>query len=297
MTIKQRTLLLLAFLYTFCATAQLQLGQKDLDNLIAIAELCSKNTLKEGEDFEGTINKLRTSQLNTLANTLIASRKADMKMLEPDFLKRPDNDELILWYVIREIHYNNVSKTKKPRPAAVVASDVLSKKIDERWLLDNYYYRILGGVAKLFNEADLSQHDIRIDNLGFRNETEKGIFYFNMMNQLAGSRFKVLLMLKKPDAIIGYANRLPTFNGKDYYCYRAFDFEDFDWIGYEETESYKQRNMGSLYGVLIAQYSSLMQKDKKKAQEIYSNSILHEPKYFPYSGAKAELEVLYGKSK
>lgn len=288
---------ILFLLFSIVVQAQLKLGDKDFKNLIAISEVYSKNPNGRGEAFAKSIDSLRTPKLNHIADVLIEVGKGDIKMLEPNILSRPNNEELIMWYVIREIHYNRVSKTKTSRDSSIVAREVLSQKIDERWLLDNYYYRIHGGIATLFNDADLSKYDINIETLGFKNQTEKSIFYLGFIDALIGGRFKVLKSLKKNDKIIEFSNKLPTINGKQYFSYRDFDFDDFDWIGYETTESYKQIHINSLYEVLIPQFIAIGEIDKKRGQEMYFNSILHEPKYFKYSKAKEDLEFVYEKSK
>jgi hypothetical protein len=288
---------ILFLLFTIVAQAQFKLGQQDFKNLVAISEVYSKNPNARGEAFVKTIDSLRTPKLNHMADVLIEVGKGDLKMLAPKILSRPTNDELIMWYVIREIHYNRVSKTKTPRDPNIVAKEVLTKNIDERWLLDNYYYRIHGGIATLFNDVDLSKYDIDIETLGFKNQTEKAIFYLGFIDALIGGRFKVLRSLNKNDKIIEFSNKLPTINGKQYYSYTDFDFDDFDWIGYETTESYKQFHINSLYEVLIPQFIAIGAIDKKQGKDMYLNSILHEPKYFIYSKAKEDLEFVYEKSK
>lgn len=293
--------ILITTLFTFLSFinySQVKLDTKDLKNLIAISEIYSKNTNARGEQFAKSIDSLRTPKLNHICDALIEVGKGEETILTNKYLSRPSNEELVLWYVIREIHYNLVSKTKKSRPNLDVASEVLSQKIDERWLLDNYYYRIHGGIAKLFNSADLRSKNINIEELGFKNQTEKSIFYFSIMDALIGGRFKVLLMLKKYDKILEFSDKLPTFNNQKHFYYTKLDFEDFNWIGYEETKSYSEVNFGNLYNVIIAQFSATSQlRDKKEAQEIYFNSILYEEKYFKYSGAKEDLKMLFEKSK
>lgn len=285
-------------LLSFINFAQIKLDTKDLKNLILISELYSKNTNARGPEFAKSIDSLRTPKLNHIADALIEVGKGEKTILTNKYLARPSNEELYLWYVIREIHYNLVSKTKAKRPNLEVANEVLSQNIDERWLLDNYYYRIKGGIASLFNEADLSKTDIDVEKLGFKNQTEKSIFYLSMMDALIGGRFKVLQMLKKNDKIIEFSEKLPTFNGKKYFYYTSLDFEDFNWIGYEESKSYSDVNIGNLYTVVFAHFSAIIQlKSKSEAQEIYFNSILHEPKYFKYSSAKEDLQMLFEKSK
>lgn len=293
----KKTRIILFLFIAITSQAQIKLMDKDLKNLIAIGEVYSKNPNARGEAFAKSIDSLRTQKLNHIADVLIQVGKADMRILDKNILSRPSNDELVMWYVIREIHYNRVSKTKEPRDPNIVAKEVLFGKIDERWLLDNYYYRIHGGIATLFNEADLSKININIDELGFKNQTEKAIFFLDFIDALVGGRFKVLKSLKKSEKIIEFSNKLPTINGKQYYTYKDFDFDDFDWIGYDKTELYKEVHINNFYNILISQFTAIGEKDKKLGQEIYFNSILHEPKYFKYSKAKEDLEFVYEKSK
>jgi len=294
---KKLIFILFTFLF-FVSSAQIKLNDKDLKNLIAISELYSKNTNASGEQFAKSIDSLKTPKLNQICQTLIEVGKGDETILSNKYLSRPSNDELTMWYVIREIHYNQVSEKRKPRPNIEVAKEILSQKIDERWLLDNYYYRIHGGIATLFNNADLSMKNIDIEALGFKNETEKCIFYFNIINSLVGPRFKVLLMLKNYDKILSFSKKIPTFNGKKYYYYRDLDFKDFKWYGYEKKESYSEVNFSNLYNVLLAQFMAVSSlKDKKETQEIYFNSILYKEKYFKYSASKDDLQYLYLKIK
>ncbi|WJS96857.1 hypothetical protein NYQ10_10470 [Flavobacterium johnsoniae] len=294
---KKLIFILFTFLF-FVSSAQVKLNDKDLKNLIAISELYSKNTNASGEQFAKSIDSLKTPKLNQICQTLIEVGKGDETILSNKYLSRPSNDELTMWYVIREIHYNQVSEKRKPRPNIEVVKEILSQKIDERWLLDNYYYRIHGGIATLFNNADLSMKNIDIEALGFKNETEKCIFYFNIINSLVGPRFKVLLMLKNYDKILSFSEKLPTFNGKKYYYYTDLDFKDFKWYGYEKKESYSEVNFSNLYNVLLAQFMAVSSlKDKKDIQEIYFNSILYKEKYFKYSASKDDLQYLYLKIK
>lgn len=285
-------------LISIISFSQVKLVEKDLKNLIKISELYSKNPNATGNEFAKSVDSLRTKKLNNICDVLIEVGKAEKTILTDKYLSKPNSEELLLWYVIREIHYNQVSETKSKRPNIDVANEVLSHKIDERWLLDNYYYRIHGGIAKLFNDSDLSKINIDIEKLGFKSQTEKSIFFLSIIDAMIGGRFKVLQMLKKNDKIIEFSEKLPTFNGKKYFYNVNLDFEDFNWIGYEESKSYSEVNFGNLYTILIAQFSAVSQlKSKTEAQEIYFNSILHIPKYFKYSNSKEELQMLYDNSK
>jgi hypothetical protein len=274
--------------------AQLTLQPTDLNNLVAISKLYSQNTNAKSNDFAQAIDSLRTPALNHIADALIAIENCDKSIFEPRFLAKPDNDELVLWYVIREIHYNR--KSKRPQPDIDIANKVLSKQFDDRWLLDNYYYRISRGIGFLFNNADLSEHNINMDSLGLKNDTEKAIFFLNILDALAGGRFQVLHMMKKYDEILEFCHKLPSFNGKQYYHYKNFSYEDFKWIGHVKTELYNKRHIGDLYATLMIQFTvTATLKRYEEAQEIYLNSILHEPKYFKYTTEKESLQVAYDK--
>lgn len=289
-----KILLLILLLTSFFGVAQA--SQDDIDNLVRLGEIYSSNSNASGEDFKKSVNGLRTPKLNRMIDTLIALGQADKKLLTAEVLDRPGNEELKFWYVLREIHYN--IKSKKPRPNDEVAKEVLEQEIDERWLLDNYYYRIHGGIASLFNTQDLRGQDFDLNGYKLKNETEKAILYFSLTSALT-QRFRVLQMVKNSDKLLEFASKLPSFNGKPYYEFTSFDFDDFDWIGFEKTESYKERHIGSLYATLVAHYFAEAGKgESKKAGELHSKSILSVPVYFKYSGGmEKNLKELYEQSK
>jgi len=191
------TVLIALLCFAVLCKAQSQLSERDFNNLVAIGDTYSHNNNARGPAFAKTMDSLQTPALKHITESLKAVGRGDSSVMAYSFLARPSNDELKLWYVIREIHYNNNDEKKKPRPSADVAREVLAADIDERWLLDNYYYRTLPGLAMYFNTADLSKQNIEINRLGFHNDTEKGIFYLDAMFMLAGGRFRALQMLKK----------------------------------------------------------------------------------------------------
>lgn len=271
---------------------------QDFENLVKLGEIYSKNVNASGDEFKNAVNELRTPSLNHIIDALIAVGESDKKLLTKEFLTKPTKMELKYWYVLREIHYNNQSKEKKPRPNDIVAKEVLEKDIDIRWLLDNYYYRIHGGIAQMFNTEDLSTYNFNLDDYGLENETEKAILFFAVTNSLT-QRFKVLQYMKNYDKLLEFANKLPTFNGKPYYEYHSFDFEDFEWIGYDKIENYKERHIGALYSTLNGHFFALSEQGKKtELQNLYFNSILFIPDYFKYSGGmESDLKELYKMSK
>lgn len=275
-------------------------GQKDTDfeNLVKLGVIYSKNVNATSNNFKNEVEKLRTVGLNHIIDALIAVGKGDKKLLTKEFLSKPSEHELKYWYVLRDIHYNNLSENSEPRPNEEVAKETLAKEIDSRWLLDNYYYRIRGGIAKMFNDKNLSKYNIDLNDYELENETEKAILFFAISNSLT-QRFQVLQMMKNYDKLLVFAKKLPTFNGKPYYEYTSFNFQDFEWIGHDKTESYKDRHLGNLYSALNVHFSALAEKEKiNETRNLYFNSILFIPEYFKYSGKmENDLQELYNQSK
>src|SRR5690606_3920320 len=118
--------------FTLLLFSILVYGQKenqDFDNLVKLGEVYSKNVNATGEEFRNSIEKLRTANLDHIIDAMIAVGQEDKKLLTNEFLSRPNELELKYWYVIREIHYNNVSKEKEPRPNDIVAKEVLENTI------------------------------------------------------------------------------------------------------------------------------------------------------------------------
>lgn len=274
-----------------------QTESQEFENLIELGDVYSKNVNATGDDFKTSVNKLRTSNLNHIIDVLIAVGQGDEILLTKEFLTKPNNTELKYWYVLREIHYNNTSEDNEPRPNNIVAKEVLENVIDERSLLDNYYYRIKGGIAKLFNKADLSEYNFNLNDYGLENETERAMLYFALTDAMT-QRFKVLQVLKKSDKLLEFASKLPTFNSKPYYEYTSFDFDDFNWVGYDKIESYKQRHIGNVFQSVNGYFSAFAdKKNVKNMRTIYFNSILSKPKYFEFSGdMKNDLKEIYSKS-
>ncbi len=279
-------------------TAQVQLESQDLANLVKVSEIYSADINLRGEGLENSLKPYRSPRLNRLIDTLVVVNKGEGGILADRYLERPSDDDLYFWYVIREIHYNRTHESKKPRPADEVAKETLAKKIDTRWLVDNYYYRIRGGIASHFNDADLSKTDLKIDELGLNDKTERAIFYLNFMDAIGGGRFMVLLATKNFQRILDFTKRFPKFNGKDYYAFNDFDYDDFAWIGYEEVESYNSRHLDRLYVTLIAHHrAETTVGNKAAADRIRNGSILSEPAYFRYSSAPDVLRSINDSSK
>jgi hypothetical protein len=287
-------LLIFTSIYTY---SQIEISDSDLNKLVEIGEYYSKNVMLTEKSAIEDLEKFRTEKLHNLIDVLQTQSKQSIEILDKKYLNRPSYDDLVMWYIIREIHYNLTDKENEPRISIEVAKEIVNKKIDERWLLDNYYFRLYGAVARIFNKTDLSKYNIELDNYGLKSDTEKAIVFLNLMDAL-GTRFKVLQMMKNNKKLIEFASRMPKFNGKEYFYYTDFQYEDFEWIGHKKKEMFNERHIGLLYEIILAHMNAESDiNGRKETVEIYQNSIMTKPEYFKYSSLKYELKKLHKKSK
>ena len=274
-----------------------QSQEQDFNNLVKLGEVYSKNVNGTGADFKKSVEALRTPNLNHIIDALIATGKGDKRLLTNEFLTKPSLQELKYWYVLQEILNNHQSKDAAAKSSEQVARETLAKEIDTRWLLDNYYYQLHGGIAQLFNNNNLSKYNFNLDDYGLENVTEKAILFFSLSYALT-QRFQVLQMMQNYGKLLDYAAKMPTFNGKPYYEYTAFDFDDFEWMADNKIESYKARNLGNLYAVLNDHFSALAHKNKTvEVRQLYFKSILRVPCYFKYAtGIEKNLQDMYNQT-
>jgi hypothetical protein len=138
--------------------------------------------------------------------------------------------------------------------------------------------------------------DFNLDELGFKDNTEKAIFFLFIVNS-CGQRLSVMNFTGNgnPEKVI---KKFPKFNGKEYYYYTDFNYDDFEWIGYKKVEFYNERNLNDYYTVLLNHLDILLEnKFNDEALNLFSSSILSKPEYYKYSSSKSTLEKLYDKWK
>ncbi len=255
-------------------------------------EICNQYNVALKESSLKNLQKTAPVRFQGFIEQLIATKDKPKKIFETKYLKRPTHEELIYWYVVREFHYNNSEPDSLKKTQGEIIEWILKDTIDSRWLLDNYYYRISGRLKFLFNKADLSDYDFKIDELGFKTETEKAIFFLFMINS-CGQRLSVMGFTGKGN-LKSVINRLPKINGQEYFHYTDFNYPDFDWIGYKKVESYNTRHLGNYYGVLLNHLNILLENNlKDEARDLFQSSILSKPELFKFSGSQDTLNELY----
>lgn len=289
---KVLTLILLLAISNF-AQAQLTIEDSELNNLVKLSEYYSKNSMLSKptamEDLEG----FRTEKLDNIINNLQCQTKPSQAILDHKYMSRPSHEDLILWYVIRKIHRNFHDKENTPKESIDIAKEVLGKKIDERLLVDNYYSYLYGALAMLFNTTDLSMINIDLNQYGLKSDTEKAIVYLNLIDALA-MRFTIVRVFNNNDKLFEMAERMPTFNGKQYYYYTNFQYSDFEWTELNiEERWFNERYIKLYYDILMSHFGAeLEEKHTENIKDMYLNSILSKPEYFKYSTEKSSLKKI-----
>lgn len=269
-----------------------ELNEKETSVLASIAEVTYKGLAAGDSSVKIELNKLRIEKFNGLLNLLLHVDGADSVLFTTQILSKPNPDELRYYYAIREVcaaKRNGDSSAKYPE----IIREVMKRRIDDGNLLDNYYYTLKPGIAAYFNKTNLKYVNIDLNSLGLKNETEKAICFLNITYSLLGPRFIMLETKRNYTAILELISKAPKFNGKEYYCYSNFDYEDFVYLGFKEFENYNERYIGKLYHVLLSHLKALTESgQKQEAQKLYKESILSKSRYFKYSKYEKELKSL-----
>lgn len=283
-------LLLILSLLLLHARSSAQIVLTDSQKSLLI-DICSQQSTPE--TLRNTRNTIPIDGLfSSFIDQLLVSTDKPEKVMDSRFLNRPSHADLVFWYVVREFHYNGLKQDAENEELSAILDRILLDTISEYWLLDNYYYRISDRVAQHFNKADLSNWNFQLDSMGFIDQTEKAIFFFAITNA-CGERLSVMAFTGqgKPMDVI---QRFPKFNDKPYYYFTDFSYPDFNWIGFEKTESYNTRHLGKFYTLLLNHYGFLIKNNKPdEAEELFKNSLLSQPEFFKYSGDEQLMMEFY----
>jgi len=246
-----------------------------------------------GEKKESSLTTAPTRFQPFIAQ-LLASKANNDTMPAEDYFRKPSKDQLLLWYAIRELHYHKSADASSNLTQEQILHQLSNTVIDDRWLLDNYYYRIQSRISMLFNTADLSQHNFQLADLGLNTPVEQAIFVY-FITKACGQRLSVMRFTGKgnPKATL---DRFPKINGRDYYYFTNFEYPDFEWVGYQKKESYNERHLNSFYELLLNHIEiEISAGEIDKAKQIYRNSILSKPDLFKYSKSEKALVDLHKK--
>ena len=104
------------------------------------------------------------------------------------------------------------------------------KNISEEELLAKYYETLIGNLVNKMETIDFSVVNFDFEKLKLKTKTEKGIFFLIVMERLGGYYWanETISEYINSDDILNMIKRYPKFDGKKYYEYNDFNFQDFN---------------------------------------------------------------------
>ena len=289
-----RTSLLLAFVVSFIAPH----AARAQDQALILLARTYKGHMFRADPTKETIERLRTEVPASMAvarDFIIETTTTKNKLQSADFMRIPEEETLRQIHAIRML---DLDMREEQRIGDQPLLDSLRKaRVDRHALVRNYYHMLFTAVGNKNQPFDLSKLDLRPDDLGLQDETEKGIVFLECMVLCRSVIWGYINIAKPPNGKKAMENikRYPKVNGAVYYRFPDLLFPDFDFVYDEKQQSYK--------GVMVDQYLELLiyhmqvlqdlgAKDEA-VQDLLLSSALRMENLYKYSKNKDVLERLF----
>jgi len=279
-----RNILTLIFILTvfFCKGQELN----TVNEIVKLAKIYRGNHGLSGldESSDSIFSKYKGTKFENVSDFIQELTKSKNRIIEPEFLKKPDSITLKLFHTIIMVNYNMYES--KPDDNEAVAKKYLKKDIIQNEQIQQYYGSLFVSVINKNRPFDYSKQDWNLDQLGFENDKEKAVFFLVFMDKLGSQIYNYHTAMRGPnwDGIEKYVQLLPTINGKNYYEYDAFYFKDFKMTIYKQNRYFKEYYLPKFYDILVGHILMMEQKnfDKKEINKFLLTSILSQGQYFEY---------------
>jgi len=272
------------------------------DGLIELGKVYKQFMFRNNppETVLANLDNYENTELSFAANFIQETIRPNSNVISDEFLKRPNDNDLKLIYIIRQINLN--AGKEKPKDNTELVSDLLKKEIGTQELVDNYYSMLFAAYGNKVKPYDLSKTDFQLNNYGLKDETEKGIFFLVSMRLNGMLIFGYMNIVNPPNYEKAYdmINKYPTYNGSPYFQFSDLNFPDFKIRIESESkpESYKAYYIDKYYETLLSHLECLKNMgDKEKIYDLVFGSILREEIYFKYSKKEKEIRQLLTKYK
>lgn len=224
------------------------------------------------------------TKFETAAKFIEESTKKKNRIIEPEFLSRPDSVTLKIIHTIIMVNYNMYESN--PNDNEKVARKFLKKKITVYEQIQQYYGSLFISVINKNRPFDYSNQNWNLDTLGFKDDKEKAVFFLVFIDKLGSqiSSFHGAMRGPNWDGIEKYVEILPKINNKNYYEFDAFYFKDFEMMIYKKDRMFKKYYLPKYYDVLIGHILMMEQKsfDRRDITKFLLTSILSQKQYYDY---------------
>lgn len=275
------TLLLLSF-------STLTFGQSlnTVAEIVNLAKIYRGNHGLSGLDDKSNsiFAKYNGTEFETVAKFIEESTKEKNRVIETEFLSRPDSATLKIFHTIIMVNYNMYESN--PDDNEKVAEKFLKKNITVYEQIQQYYGSLFISVINKNRPFDYSNQNWDLDSLGFKDDKEKAVFFLVFMDKLGSqiSSFHGAMRGPNWDGIEKYVKLLPKINNKNYYEFDAFYFKDFEMMIYKKERNFKEYYLPKFYDILVG-HILMMEQKKFERQEITKfllTSILSQKQYYDY---------------
>lgn len=273
-------------------SAPISLTEPEKANLKEICKYEYLNEKLKWKDFK----KTAAPRFLTFIDLLMVLDEKPEKVIETKYLSKPAHEELVYWYVYRELKANHfLDSSEVKRDENEIINECLLDTMSELVLVCNYYEQLSSQYRLLLYDKNLSKMNIVPDSFGMKTMEERAILFFFLYN-IYGFDLMFLDMLIFFEPLVKMKN-LPKFMGRDYYYYTGFDFPDFAIISNGVERSFKRAALSEYYRVLTRHFRELNDDEDTEdgSLKMFKNSILSKEEYFEYSNMQQELEGLFGK--
>jgi len=228
--------------------------------------------------------KYQGTEFELVAKFIEESTKSKNRVIETEFLTRPDSTTLKLFHTIIMVNYNMYES--KPNDNDKVVKKYLENDISIYEQIQQYYGSLFISVINKNRPFDYSNQNWDLDSLGFKDDKEKAVFFLVFMDKLGSQISSYLGAMKGPnwDGIEKYVILLPKINGKNYFEFDAFYFKDFKMTIYKKNRYFKEYYLPIFYDILVGHILMMEQKqfDRKDITQFLLTSILSQKQYYGY---------------
>lgn len=276
--------------------SSLVLSSQNLDKvheIIKLAEIYRINHGLSGLDSgsDTVFDKYDGTQFETVAKFIFESSKRQNRIVEKEFLSRPDSATLKLFHTIIMVNYN-MYETNALDNEQIVQS-YLEKEVIVYEQIQQYYASLFISINNKNRPFDYSDLNWKLSELGLKNEQEEAVFFLVFMDKLGSqiSRFHKAIRGPNWEGIESYITSLPRINGKEYYEFDSFNFEDFEMSIYKKVRFVKDYYLPKYYDILFAHLRMMEQRNFNQTiiTRLIQNSILSQKQYYQYCHQQEEL--------
>jgi len=250
----------------------------------------TKDVLKE-------IRSIVDADMAPVADFVAQTITPKNSILHAKYLKRPDDATLKSLYIIRKVSQN--LGEKEPVDNKQLIDSLTNANVPIYELVDNYYEMIFTSDGNKNQPFNLSKMDFKMSDYGLKDDTEKGIFFLKCMNYCGKTIWGYMNIAKPMNTQKAYEfiKKFPKFNGRPYFFYRDFYFDDFEMVVIKSkgVQSYKSYYLDKYYETLLYHLVCLNKEggSQKDIDDLLLGSILKERSLYSYTQYKETLEEIF----